>query len=82
MENKEKIIKYLKEIDDWVLAGKIRSIETKFGWIGFRGDRDTRSLVQAGVLERRLNGKFAEVRYKRDRITLPPSRPQKQARLI
>ncbi len=64
------ILKYLKAVRDldrnggWVLEGTIRSKQTDFGWIGFRGDRDCRDLVEAGLLEHRLNGKLAEVRYR------------------
>ena len=61
------IIRYLKSVrdfgDGWVKAGTIRSKDTPWGFIGFRGDRDCRDLVKARRLERRMNGGFAEVRY-------------------
>lgn len=70
MKNSEHkiIVNYLYDLrkwsEGWVLAGKIRSISTPYGFIGFRGDRNVRDLVKMGILERRMNGKFAEVRYK------------------
>lgn len=70
MTDKQIIIAYLKLLreqgDGWILGGKVRSIQTPFGWIGFRGDRDCRELVRKGVLEKRMNGKYAEIRYKKD----------------
>ena len=78
MTNQERIIFYLRDLDSWVLEGKIRSIETPYGFIGFRGDRDCRELVRKGLLEKRMNGKFSEVRFRRNRITLPPAYAPKQ----
>ena len=61
-----KIIRqYLAEIDDWVLEGKIRSLQTPYGFVGFRGDRNCRDLVRAGILEKRLVNGLCEVRIKK-----------------
>lgn len=62
MSQKTIILQYLREISDWVLAGKVRSIQTPYGFIGFRGDRDIRDMVREGILEKRMRGKFVEVR--------------------
>lgn len=72
---KKIILKYLKDLRDnspdgaypyggWVLAGKIRSIDTPYGFIGFRGDRDIRDLVKAGCLETGYEGRLRIVRFK------------------
>ena len=62
------IVRYLRDMrafgEGWVKAGTIRSKETRYGFIGFRGDRDCRDLVKGGYLERRMKDGFAEVRYK------------------
>lgn len=69
MTDQQIIMHYLKEVrdygenDGWVVAGTIRSKQTNYGFIGFRGDRNVRELVSKGRLERRKNGKYAEVRY-------------------
>jgi hypothetical protein len=78
MTDKEIIVLYLRDLDDWMLEGMVRSIDTKYGHIGFRGDRNVRDLVKAGILEKRMRGRFAEVRFKRSRITLPPAFAPKQ----
>lgn len=74
LSQKEIITLYLRDLDTWVLEGKVRSIDTRWGFVGFRGDRTCRDLIRAGILERRKVGKFAEVRFKRERATLPPAR--------
>ena len=50
---------------DWLRDENLRSLDTEFGFIGSQGDRRIREMVKAGVLERRLNGRYAEVRLKR-----------------
>ena len=71
MKQKEIIIRYLQECNGWVMEGKIRSLDTKWGFIGFRGDRTVREMKASGLLEWRKNGKYAEVRAK-PTIQLPP----------
>lgn len=78
MTDKEKIVFYLREVNDWVPEYKLRSLDTRFGFIGFQGDRRVRELVESGILERRKVGKFAEVRFKRPRIELPPAFAQRK----
>lgn len=68
MSQQQIIVRYLRDMrafgEGWVKAGTIRSKETRYGFIGFRGDRDCRDLVKAEILEKRMNGGFCEVRYK------------------
>ena len=51
------ILHYLKYLKDhhvnqgWELEGKIHGIETPFGFIGFRGDRDVRKLIELGLVD-------------------------------
>jgi len=66
---KEIIKNYLLECrengDDWLLGGKIRSIETENGFIGFRGDRDCRDLFRDKKIFARENEKgLVEYKYK------------------
>lgn len=64
MPEKEIILRYLRDRGDWVLEGLVRSIDTPYGHIGFRGDRNCRELVAEGKLDRRETPQgFAEVRY-------------------
>lgn len=46
------------------MEGTIRGIDTEWGWIGFRGDRDVRQLVKDGKLDAAMRGKFRVVRAK------------------
>lgn len=66
MTQKEKIIEYLKQTDGWVQGYKLCSVRVLDDqWIGSQGDRRARELAEAGILERRINGKYAEYRYKK-----------------
>jgi hypothetical protein len=55
------ILQYLKSLrgngEGWMKAGLIRSFATPFGFVGFRGDRNVRELVEMGYLERVYRGK-------------------------
>ena len=77
MENQKKsqkqiIIEYLRwkkenaksEDEEWEREHKLRSTNTHFGWLGFQADRRCRELHNEGILERRLNGKYAEYRLR------------------
>jgi len=64
------ILKYLESVraqdpdGGWIKEGLLRSKETSFGWIGFRGDRDARQLYEKGFLEGGWDGKYRIVRWK------------------
>lgn len=60
LSQKELIIKYLED-KDWTPEYELSKRETDLGWIGSEAGRRVRELVSAGVLERRLNGRYAEV---------------------
>lgn len=74
------IVRWLKMIRQqdpnggWVHEYKIRSVHTPFGWIGARGDRDTRELIKMGYLDKRMDGVYTVVRYNSDN----PSRQQQE----
>ena len=48
----------------WIKEGLLRGIDTKWGFLGFRGDRDTRDLIKKGMVESKMDGKFRVVRAK------------------
>ena len=58
------IIKKYIESTGWIEEYKVRAINTPWGWIGARGDRNVRDLIKSGVLERKLEGKYCVVRIK------------------
>lgn len=64
MTNTEKIWNYLSiaRRGEWVREGIIRGIDTDWGFIGFRGDRDVRQMVKDGRLEASFQGKYRVVR--------------------
>jgi hypothetical protein len=69
MTQKEIIKNYLFEAlekgDGWVLGGTIRSLETREGFIGFRGCRDCREMFNNGEIFARNNRNgFVEYKYK------------------
>lgn len=82
MDNKTKILNYLSisRRGEWVMEGLIRGINTEWGFIGFRGDRDVRDLISQGKLESEKRGKFRVVRARTtaneviDRINAIPPR--------
>ena len=64
------ILKWLKDLRDhdfdggWVHEYKIRAMWTPQGlWIGARGDRDVRDLIETGELEKGVDGRYRTVRY-------------------
>lgn len=70
MTQKEIIKSYLKSRSpEWIKEGLIRGINTDFGFIGFRGDRDVRQMIKDGEVEAKFEGKYRVVKYK---IPEPP----------
>jgi hypothetical protein len=72
LSQKEIIVKHLNRWGGWMPEYLLRSVSTNFGWIGSQGDRRVRELVEEGILEHRINGKYAEVRYVDKTITEGP----------
>lgn len=65
MSQREIIISYLKSLNgEWVREYNLRAVQTPFGFLGFQADRRCRELAEEGVIERRLSGKYAEMRIK------------------
>ena len=71
MTDKEIILKYLEYLNDWEFEYKIHGINTPFGFIGARGDRNVRQLIKDGKLEKKLEGKYRMVRYPRPTTLFP-----------
>lgn len=65
MNQKKIILSYLESLGDWVEEYKIRAIDTPFGWIGARGDRDVRQLIHDGLVEKGWKDQYRIVRFKR-----------------
>lgn len=63
MSQKNIILHYLKEFGDWQYEYKIRAIDTPWGWIVARGDRNVRELIASGRIEADYKGKYRIVRY-------------------
>lgn len=66
MTQAEIIKKYLKDADVWIPAYNLRSVSTKYGWIGHQGDRVCRKLTENGEIERKLVGRYAHYRTKKE----------------
>lgn len=65
MTQKEIITEYLKSLNgEWVKEYNLRAVHTPYGWIGSSGDRRCRELAEEGIIERRISGKYAEMRIK------------------
>ena len=58
------ILAYLQDLNDWKREYEIRCMNTPYGWIGARGDRDVRQLVKDGKLLANWDGKYRIVKYK------------------
>ncbi|MEK7111882.1 MAG: hypothetical protein AAB875_01005 [Patescibacteria group bacterium] len=63
MTQKEIIKNYIEQVG-WIEEYKVRAIQTDWGWIGARGDRDVRDMIKSGTLEKKMNGKYCMVRVK------------------
>ncbi len=61
---KDIIVEYLSAVDKWLPGYKLSGVETPFGFIGSQGDRRCRELENSGDIQRRLNGKYVEYKYK------------------
>ena len=62
MKQADIILKYIRDCGGWVMEGKISGIQTKWGFIGFRGPRTVRNLIAAKKLEKKPNEKYCLVR--------------------
>ena len=74
MTQKQIILAHLKDYGGWEYEFKLRAIETKYGWIGARGDRNVREMLASGELEGkfdRYEGKYRMVRYPQEKVLLP-----------
>jgi hypothetical protein len=71
MTQKQIILNHLKDYGGWEYEFKLRAIETKYGWIGARGDRNVREMLASGLLEGkfdRYKGRYRMVRFKKPEI--------------
>jgi len=64
MKQKQIIQKYLESLNTWVEEYKVRCINTPHGFIGARGDRNVREMIQDGEIEASMQGKYRVVRAK------------------
>lgn len=71
---KQIILSYLKDLSDWQEEYKIRAIDTPFGWIGARGDRDVRELIAEGKVDHDWRGKYRIVKHKEAEAKIPIQR--------
>lgn len=70
------ILQFLQDHPDkWVLGREMRGIQTSYGWIGERGKRDCRDLVEMGYLYRKTNDK-KEVLYKFKKMPVESKEPE------
>ena len=80
---KEIILAYLKDLNDWQFEYAIRAINTKFGWIGARGDRNVRELIEEEKLDHDMKGKYRIVKHKEVEAHKPlPLKPKIEIRMF
>ena len=70
---KQIILKTLEEYDGWIPSWQLEKAKTKWGWIGSSGGRRCRELAQAGLIDRRISGRYVEYRaiQKQKRVYIP-----------
>lgn len=61
---KQIIINYLQERNDWTPSHFLQGVPTRWGFIGSEGKRRARELVVEGKLEHKIEGKFVYYRVK------------------
>jgi hypothetical protein len=59
---KQIIIRYLQELNEWTPAYKLRGVGTPFGFIGHQGDRRCRELAAEGKVEHKIENGFSYYR--------------------
>lgn len=63
MTQKNILVAYLRSRPrDWIPAYQLRSVRTPFGWLGHQADRRARELAEAGLVERKIEGKYSYYR--------------------
>lgn len=73
MTQKSLIKKYLESLyPDWIREFEVHRINTEFGFIGPRGERDIREMLADGEIEGKLEGKYRWVRAVRVMLTSKP----------
>jgi hypothetical protein len=60
LTQKEIILNLLRSDDRWFASYELMKANTKWGWIGSQGDRRAREMAEAGQIEVRHEGKYAE----------------------
>ena len=79
MTQKDIILLYLKELNGWEFEYKIRAMQTPQGyWIGARGDRNVRELIEEKKLDSEKRGIYRVVRYKETQSTVHINTSPKQ----
>lgn len=73
MTQKEILVLHLRERGNWVKEYELYRTETRWGWLAPSAPRRVRELVADGILERRMNGRYAEVRFKGQAMEFPPT---------
>ena len=58
------IKEYLARENRWIKSYDLRGVQTCYGWIGHQGDRRARELAEAGEIEVKHEGKYAEYKTK------------------
>ena len=65
MKQKQIIRQYLQSLyPDWIREFEIHRINTEFGFVGPRGERDIREMLADGEIEGELRGKYRWIRAK------------------
>lgn len=67
---KQIIIRYLQEINDWKPAYQLRGLSTAFGFLGHQADRRARELAAENKIEHKIEGGYAWYRAKKDAYKL------------
>lgn len=58
------ILAYLELKKEWVPEYALRSTQTPFGWIGSSGDVRCREMARKGLIQRKVEGKYAYLKHK------------------
>ena len=59
MTQKQLIIRYLQECNEWKPAYHLRGLATPFGFLGHQADRRARELAVEGKLQHKIEGGYA-----------------------
>jgi hypothetical protein len=87
ISQKQIILNYLQDINEWLPSYKLVMVNTKYGWLGSQAKRRVQELFVEGKVERKMEGKYVyykakELQYTTFKVLNPDGSVEKEIKLI